>query len=202
MFYDIRMQGLEKNIYAWSIPSYGGIKSEICEVCGRKIQSSIYLDTPIRFGLTGGRIFTDFLELTFCMHEHFLLSERAVEIFLKEKISGIGVISPIAFEIDRKRWGNRPEPPMPYYDIEISGRVDFDLKEMRLKKKRYCPQCKQFEWNRQRLYPLYLDESTWDGGDICRISSMPGKPVCSEHFQEVVTKYQMSGVVFVSTGGF
>ena len=59
-----------------------------------------------------------------------------------------------------------------------------------------CSSCGRFEWNRQRLYPLYLDEETWDGSDICRVESIPGYIVCTERVVDLVKRQKLKGFSF------
>jgi hypothetical protein len=67
---------------------------------------------------------------------------------------------------------------------------------MQLKKKRVCPSCGQFEWNRQRLPAMILNVSSWDGSDICRLASIPGFIVCTDKFKTIVQNNQLKGFSF------
>lgn len=78
----------------------------------------------------------------------------------------------------------------------ICGRIELDLPKMGLKKKKLCRVCGGFEWNRQRLSPLLLDASAWDGNDICRVDSIPGYVVCTDRVVALVKKQKLKGFSF------
>ena len=67
---------------------------------------------------------------------------------------------------------------------------------MGLKKKKRCRVCGGFEWNRQRLSPLHLDASAWDGNDLCRVDSIPGYVICTDNVVALVKKQQLKGFSF------
>ena len=47
------------------------------------------------------------------------------------------------------------------------------------------------------MNPLYMDEDTWDGSDICRNKSIPGYIIFSEAAVELIKKYKLKGFCFV-----
>lgn len=72
---------------------------------------------------------------------------------------------------------------------------------MCLKKKKLCKVCGSFEWNRQRLCPLYLDEGAWDESHICRVASIPGHVICTERIVPLVKKHKIKVFRFQALSG-
>ena len=118
-----------------------------------------------------------------------ILSEHAIDKLREKGITGMEAWDPIAATY------NSQEPP-PYFLVRICGTITLDYKRMGLKKKKVCNACGSFEWNRQRLSPLFLDESTWDGSDLCRVSDIHGYLICTEHFVNTVKEQGLTGFCF------
>ncbi len=192
MFYRILFGSDQKYRYARCRSfSYGDVQKVSCPACGRDIVTPIYAEGILRWELEGGRILPDFLQSVNCWPRHFLASQRAWDILQQERITGLGEIQPVESTCDPQHQDSRD---MAYYDVQITGRIDWDLQAMGLKKKNLCPQCRQFDWNRQRLYPEYIAPDTWDGSDLCRLDSVPGVVVCSGQFAEVVRRHNLTGL--------
>lgn len=170
--------------YAWKDESFLGFEQQVCSFCGRMISECRYDGDIHRLILEGGNTYPDYLTFTGAGERLFLLSERAVRIFEDCGIAGFS----------GKREVMVSDGPQ-YFAMEISGRVELDFVTMQLKKKKLCPECGQFGWNRQRMDPVILDEGSWDGCDICRVKSLPGFFACSERFAEAVKDYKLTGFV-------
>jgi len=168
--------------YAWKDESFLGFEQRVCVQCGRTVTEMRYDEGVHRLALEGGTVYPDYLAFTGSGERLFLLTERAV-IALEE--SGITGFS-------GKREVLVLDGPK-YFAMDICGSVELDFAAMHLKKKMLCPECGQFRWNRQRLEPVILDESTWDGADICRVKSMPGFCACTQQFADMVKKYKLTG---------
>ena len=83
-----------------------------------------------------------------------------------------------------------------YYVVNICGEIDYDYKSMFLKRKHVCSECGQFQLNRQRLYPVFFNISTWDRQDLCSLSTFPGRKVCTNKVVQLVTKNGLTGFDF------
>lgn len=170
--------------YAWKDESFLGFGQRVCSHCGRMISESRYTGDVRWLALEGGKTYPDCLAFTGAGERLFILSESAVRIFEDCGITGFS----------GKREVLVSDGPQ-YFAMEISGRVELDYVAMQLKKKKLCPECGQFDWNRQRMAPVILDEGSWDGCDICRVKSLPGFFSCSERFAEIVKEYKLTGFV-------
>ena len=168
--------------YAWKDESFLGFEQRVCSHCGRMISECRYAGDVRRLVLECGKTYPDCLAYTGAGERLFLLTERAVRIFEDCGITGFS----------GKREVLVLDGPK-YFAMDICGSVELDFAAMHLKKKMLCPECGQFRWNRQRLEPVILDESTWDGADICRIRSMPGFCACTQQFADMVKKYKLTG---------
>lgn len=176
--------------YAWRDLSFLGFSQRPCPGCGRQNAEFCYEDGPHSLMLEGGKAYPDLLAYTGAGEQMLILSAPAVDILLAEGISGFSakekvMVSDVTGEI----LFNAPD----YFLLSVGGRIELDLAAMGLKKKKLCPQCGQFEWNRQRLYPLVLDMAAWDGSDLCRVESIPGYFVCSDRFADIVKKHGLTG---------
>lgn len=126
-----------------------------------------------------------------------MLSERAVEVFSDNGITGLADIAPI--RVMREQNGELvalPESAPQYLLVQIDGRIELDLGKMFLKRKKHCKSCGSFEWNRQRFRPLFLDEEGWDGSDLCRVADIPGYIICTERIVKLVKEKKLKGFSF------
>ena len=195
MFYDVYGSGTRVYRYAWEDLSFVDWVKTPCESCGRNISKTEYEPGGHRLVLEGGKRYPDFLAFTGAGERIFLVSERALEVFTQNQVSGIASwerVSCVSEMVRGKYMEPQGEAPN-YWKLNISGRVDLDMKAMFLKKKHRCDKCGQFVWNRERLYPMYLDPNTWDGSDLCRITSIPGHVVCSDKLVRLIKKYSLKG---------
>ena len=142
---------------------------------------------------TGGSKYPDHLEFTGAGGAPLLLSRRAADAFRENGITGIEETVPVQTV---RESGPLPEGAPEYVLARVRGRIELDLPKMGLKKKKLCRVCGGFEWNRQRLSPLLLDASTWDGSDLCRIDSIPGYVICTDRVVALVKKQKLKGFSF------
>ena len=146
-----------------------------------------------RLILEGGKRYPDYLQFCGAGEPLVLLSQRAVDVFKQNAITGFSYKEAVLV-------CDEEGEPLPdatqYFAMEVRGRAEPDFGAMHLKRKHCCPQCGQFSWNRQRLEPLILDRDFWDGSDICRIESVPGYCICSERFQKLVEENGLTGFSF------
>ena len=178
--------------YAFRDTALGSLEQRECEACGRPL-SQWRFSGPHHLILEGGPKYPDRLEFTGAGGSPLLLSERAAAVFAANGITGIAETVPVRTS---RESGDLPDNAPRYVLAKISGRIELDLPKMCLKKKKLCSVCGSFEWNRQRLYPLFLDESAWDGSDLCRVDSIPGYVVCTAKVVELVKKQKLKGFSF------
>ena len=178
--------------YAFQDTALGSLEQGKCEACGRT-RSQWRFSGHHRFLLEGGPKYPDRLEFTGAGGAPLLLSRRAADVFKENGITGIGEIVPVQ---TAQESGPLPEGAPEYVLVRICGRIDLDLPKMGLKKKKLCRVCGGFEWNRQRLSPLLLDASAWDGNDLCRVDSIPGYVICTDNVVALVKKQKLKGFSF------
>lgn len=195
-FYKLQAPGQRRYQYAWKNAALGELHREPCPACGRVVARWEY-SGPHFMLLEGGAAYPDRLSFTGAGGSPLLLSERAVEIFRENGITGITGAVPV--RTGRERDGAvipLPEGAPSYVLAELDGSVELDLKKMCLKKKKPCAVCGGFDWNRQRLEPLYPEKSTWNGRDLCRVAGIPGYIICTNRVVELVKKHKLRGFAF------
>ena len=195
-FYKLEAPGEGRYQYACKDMALISLKQEPCPVCGRRSGSWEY-SGPHRMVLEGGAGYPDRLPFTGAGGSPLILSSKAVQVFQEQGITGIARLTPI--QTLREREGGLvplPEAAPEYLLAELDGTIELDLEKMCLKKKRLCSSCGGFDWNRQRLHPLYVDEKSWNGRDLCRVASIPGYIVCTKRVVELVRKQKLRGFAF------
>ena len=193
-FYLLECSGKSACQYARKDTALDSLVQRQCEACGRTL-SQWSFSGPHHLLLEGGPKYPDRLEFTGAGGSPLLLSQRAAAVFRQNGITGIAEFVPVR---TARESGPLPEDAPEYVLARICGRIELDLGKMCLKKKRLCSVCGSFEWNRQRLSPLYLDASTWDGSDLCRVNSIPGYVVCTDRVVALVKKQKWKGFSFRS----
>ena len=192
-FYLLIINDEHKYRYAYKDASLLGIKKSVCNTCGREL-SSWSFDGSHRLVSEGGAEYPDRLMFTGAGGPLFILSDTAVQAFEKNGITGISESSPI--DILQEEALPLTDAPPQYMLAQISGKIELDFKKMGLKKKKLCASCGRFEWNRQRLYPLFLNEETWDGSDFCKVESIPGYIICTNRVVQLVKEQKLKGFCF------
>lgn len=186
--------------FAWEDLSFVGFEDSTCPNCNRTIRTMIYQKEKYKYLLEGGKTFPDWLQFTGGGERVMILSERAIDILQKEKITGFLVKCEADLYIKgKKKQIERATDCPKYYIVDIYGRIDYDYPSMFLKKKRHCTVCNQFSLNRERLYPVYLNKDLWNGNDLCSLITFPGLTYCTERFTQVVKKHKLSGFEFHET---
>lgn len=185
-FYLLEAPSERAYAYAFKDTSLLGLQTDLCDFCGRK-RSRWETSGPHCFLLEGGPRFPDRLPYCGAGGSWFLLGEQAAAAFAEAGITGIVETTPVQ---------TLPATDPGYVLARIGGRIELDLAKMCLKKKKLCPVCGGFEWNRQRLYPLFLDENTWDGSDICRVRSIPGYIICTNRVVALIKRRGLKGFCF------
>lgn len=191
MFYALSHDFHPKYGYIWSIRSFDRWILDTCPSCGRqRIVKADYQPSEPLMELEGPKKYPDFLQ--FCgvgiIPYPFILSERAMTILEENHISGVKRGKKVEF--------TAPPKGQEYVYLEISGRIDLHLKSMQLKRKHLCKECGQFDWSRKSLGRYILDRDSWNGADLCRLTSQPGHFICTEKVVELVKTHQLTGFFF------
>ena len=181
--------------YAYKDASFGNYERSVCPECDRAVVLPRFMSERHQLILEGGKVYPDCLQFTGVGKQMFLFSDKSLDIFLQNEISGIGCISEV--DIYNVAFQSLADAPK-YYSADILGKIELNLFGMNLKRKRFCAQCGQFEWNRNRIEPLRVDENSWDGADVCRVTSIPGYIVCSSKFVDVINRNGLTGFSFLS----
>jgi hypothetical protein len=182
--------------YACENSALIGLKTTTCDACGRNVSMWEFSGPPCLIA-EGGPKYPDRLAFIGAGSSLFVLSERAARTFADSGITGIAEMAPIRI-MKRLDGAIIPLPDVaPQYILaQVGGTIELDFGKMFLKKKKLCKICGGFEWNRQRLHPLHLNEKTWDGSDICRIDSIPGYFICTERIVKLVKGRKLKGFCF------
>ena len=204
MLYEMDCTGSGVYRYAQKDLSFAGWKEVICPGCGRRVSLPVYSESNPVLVLEGGKKYPDFLQ--FCGAGSLsnggrliVLSEKALTVFREEGISGMGECKPVAFDSSEASRYCVDDAPA-YYALNITGSVDLDYSAMsNLKRKNFCPTCRQFDWSRKQFGRFILDANTWSGHDICRLASMPGVVFASEKLKRVVRKHKLTNFCFSET---
>ncbi|MBQ7827422.1 MAG: hypothetical protein IJ386_04070 [Clostridia bacterium] len=167
----------------------------VCESCGRNNPVCEYVPSKKRrFIIEGGKKYPDHLDFCGAGNRFFIISENALSAFVKEDVSGIDVVEPVEIFVKKGDGLTEPDSNTPeYYRVTLNGLIDFDYEAMFLRKKKHCPVCGKYELNRQRLYPMYVDEKEWNGCDLCALKTFPARVICSEKIKRIVKRYKLSG---------
>lgn len=182
--------------YAWKDASFVGFRQSQCGECGRTVSAAEYRG-PHHLIVEGGPKYPDYHAFCGAGEPIFVISERAARIFQENNLTGITEFIPIRAEKEiNGTLVPLPETAPKYVLVQITGRIDLDYRRMCLKKKKVCKTCGGFEWNRQRMHPLCMDERTWDGSDLCRNESIPGYILFSKTAVDLVKKYKLKGFSF------
>ena len=193
-FYWINHSGSAKYQYAYEDVTLKGYDRSTCAQCGRTVATPQYSDDVPRLILEGGSVYPDYLQFCGAGKQMFLVSEKVLNLFDENKDSGYSEPQPIFAETISLKKCAMPIPN--YYSLRITGRIDLDTAAMHLKKKKTCPKCNQFEWSRMRLEPLLPDPATWDGSDLCLLSSIPGYRLCTDRVKKLIVKQKLTGFSF------
>ncbi len=195
-FYKMTNSGDSRFSYVFDDLSFIGYKKELCNSCGRSI-NTVCTQKRHTFVVEGGKIYPDFLQFCGAGERLTVLSKKAIDIFLSSNISGFSIESIIDIyrEVKNKQIVKCDDSPI-YYSVIIRGVIDYDYSAMFLKKKKYCPICGQFELNRKRLYPVVMDINTWDGNDICSLITFPANLICTNKLVRIVEDNKLTGFDF------
>lgn len=196
VFYLLRDPSERSYQYAWKDLAFLGFQKTPCPECGRDIAVMEYSGGHCLL-LEGGPKYPDHLPFCGAGERLFVLSERAARLLQDTGITGISQITPVRTAKEENGTPvSLPGAAPGYVLAQVTGRINLDLGKMFLRKKKVCRGCGGFAWNRQRLRPIHLDESTWDGSDICRCASIPGWLIFSEAAAELIRKEKHKGFVF------
>lgn len=181
-----------KYCYAVENIAFAGFKKEKCPNCGVIDSIDLVFQGEDALLVDGAKKYPDFMRYG-SVGLTFIISDRVMEVFKKEKITGYDTAKKVP--LYRSRYGKLVKQEKEYYMLNITGSVELDLKAMSLKKKNVCPLCGSFKWSRQRLYTIasVFDMSTWDGSDICRIKSFPGLIMISDRLKEIFEEHKFTG---------
>lgn len=203
--YKISYSRATRYCYAWSDLSLAGFDRSECPECGRQIANAHYVSNIPHLLVEGGDIFPDRLWYTGAGERLFLVSEKALELFELNGVTGYDGFQQVEIDLDnlltRKLLKKEQTVNIPqYYVLNISGQIELDFQQMKIKKKRACNQCGGFEWSRKLPETKFVDMSAWDGSDLCAIRSIPGYRVCTEKVKELVVKNKLKGFSFMECG--
>lgn len=185
--------------YACNDLSFDKREEIVCAVCGRSYAVSTFHGECKNFVLDGGKKYPDFLSYTGPSGDliPFIVSARALKLFEENGVSGFVNMGKVISSV-KNRSAYIPDEQAPdYYLMDFLGTIDFDFKEMHLKKKRTCCKCGRFEWSRSRFGNVVLDRSSWNGMDICRLASIPNVIICTEKVETLVRKNKLMGLIFL-----
>lgn len=185
-------------VYAYKNDSFEGYIWGMCQECGRQTATARYTGYHPHLLLEGSGLYPDFLQFCGAGNRLFVISERALYLFERHGISGYSNYIPVSLDTSLVSPKAKTRMVPNYFSLEVSGHIDLDFKLMHLKRKKLCPICHQFEWSRQKIDPIVADNHSWDGSDLCILSSMPGFIMCSKTIVNIVHDNDLTGVSFRS----
>lgn len=195
MFYGLSSSVNNRHKYIYKDQSFRGYSKKICENCSRDIVTMLYDDGEHhQLILDGGKIYPDLLQFCGAGEKLLVLSEMALSVLVREKVSGILKYEPVTV-LDEKIIELDKAAPL-YYSVKLSGSIDLDYSAMFLKKKKHCNRCGQYELNRQRLHPFIVDKNTWDGSDVCFLKTFPAFVICTNRFVHIIKSNRLTGFSF------
>lgn len=197
LLYIIQSDASRSNKYAFKDLSFQGYKECICESCGRHISIEQYDGECRELLLEGGKRYPDLLQFCGAGKRLFVVSETMMTLFIQRGVTGYCSVDPVLIRDTTRTRSITAYSPNKYYSLIISGEVDLDFRAMELRKKRMCKDCKQFDWNKKRFPAIVVDESSWDGSDLCIISSLPGYYVCSPKVASIIEEAKLSGIELI-----
>ncbi len=198
MFYQISPSLEKKYCYAYQDLTLKGLTYGRCPYCSRTIGSYDFTGETHQFLLEGGTILPDLLGFHGAGTNNLIISSRALQVFRTNDVSGFNDEAPVSIlHPFSNMHGNNESTEKQYFIIQTFGHIDLNLSAMQLKKKRKCLHCGQFDWNRRQFHPMHLDITTWDGSDLCQLSSIPGYKICSEKVIGLVKQHKLTGFSFV-----
>lgn len=198
MFFGLFPNLRGKYKYAYNDLSFDTKEEKVCPACGRSYAVSSFRDEPKNFVLDGGKTYPDFLSYTGPCGDFipFIVSERTLKLFEENGVSGFVNLGKVICSVKRCSAYISDEQAPDYYLLDFLGTIDFDFKEMHLKKKGQCSACGLFEWSRLRFGNVILDRRSWNGMDFCRLASIPNVIVCTDKVESIVRKNKLGGLVF------
>lgn len=194
MLFWISFSAPKRYCYAYKDVTLLGYDRFNCPQCNRPFAKPRYESKVPHLLLEGGRKNPDYLQFCGAGRQLFVVSEKTLDLFEQNKISGYTEATQVTTERIDHREQDLPCPN--YYALSITGKIDLDLAQMHVKKKNICASCGQFDWSRMRLEPIFLNPTTWDGSDLCRLTSIPGLSVSSKRIKDLVDRYNLTGFSF------
>lgn len=197
MFYFLRSSLGEKYKYIYRDGALKGIVQSECVSCGRTVSTFLYDDTQNhQLVVGGGNVFPDLLAYCGSGERLVLFSEKLINILKTKRITGINDCEPICLFNETKNGLILDSTSPQYYVVRLCGMIDYDYNAMFLKKKNKCEKCGQYDLNRKRLYPTYIDGNSWNGNDIGYLFSFPAMIVCTKEVKDLISCNKLIGVEF------
>ena len=197
MLFWIGSSAQKHHCYAYKDVTLLGYDRFNCPQCNRPFAKPRYASEVPYLLLEGGREYPDFLQFCGAGRQLFVVSEKTLDLFERHKIFGYAEAKPVSTERIDHREQTLLSPN--YYTLAITGKIDLDISQMHIKKKNVCASCGQFDWSRMRIEPILLDPATWDGSDLCSLTSIPGLRVCSKRVKELANRCNLTGLSFEET---
>lgn len=169
-----------------------------CPQCGDIIGMRTWLP-PYRVELElYGEEFGDFVEST---GYDFLVSERFVEAFRAEGLTGLQGFYPVEVERLRKRSRKPRTATVPRYFAVTAcfgrGAVDESLSRLRRSTPVTCSECRSTGVD--SIHGLILEPDTWQGEDVFRPRGLQGLILVSERFASFVQRHGLTNMKLTPT---
>lgn len=169
-----------------------------CPRCGYPIGMMRWLP-PYRIELLlHGEEFGDYLESS---GDDLLVSERFVQVFREEGLTGLEGFHPVeVVRVRRKRRGSNPSHVPQYLAVTACfGRAAVDVERSRI---RYtqppgCEECRSEGVD--SIHGFTLEPGTWQGEDIFRPRGLQGRLVVSERFARFVERHGFTNMRLTPT---
>lgn len=160
--------------------------SEKCPMCGRHV-SMLSWQQPHKMRLIGKR-YPD--RLVDNLMQPLVVSDRFVEMFRREKLSGVSEFTQIEVV-------NTTDSPNYYLGhVLFNQSVQIDLLHTIVEgqpKEWSCPICNPWGTSKDKILKLALSTTNWDGQDIMRLYAFG--TIVSERFYDCVRQYRLTNFV-------
>ena len=169
-----------------------------CPQCGTFIGMCEWLP-PLRGTLRlHGEDFGDLVDVA---GGGFLVSERFVEAFHSEGLTGLPLFQPVEV-VHRTRRPKLASPPAYFYARPLFGGAAVDEATSRIRRPRTitCDWCRS--GGVDAIHGFHLESGSWTGADVFFARGLPGTAIASERFARFVAQHGLTNIRLTPTEAY
>lgn len=161
-------------------------KEAYCPICGRGVTASKWVG-PYCLYIRSRKL----ADVLWCGSPQFMVSERFLELFSKEGLTGIRDTQEMELYYRKQRIEERYYEPLLEYSQKC---MEYAIKKNKdCTYKAGCALCETDDYYNVEKYNLYFDDTL--EYDLFRIYDRPGRIYCTERFLEFCRKYQIKNII-------